>query len=441
MLGYNMELAWRGLRKFPAVTLLSVLALALGLGATVTARTVTRLLSGDPLPSRTASLYEVSLDSREKIIAGMEDAVPDTLTWEDVGSLHALRPQVRQTAVVNTQSLKIAAGMAGDAKHVDGVEGLQVQSAFFRIFDVPLLEGRGWSAADDASSSPVVVVSSDLARQLFGSASALGQPIRIQDKLFRVVGVSGAWHPYPHFYGLSRCVYSCPAEQVFIPISAARDQAIPLAGFSTCSGDSGSMSVTRPDAASCRYLGFWAELPDAATRSDYRRMLVNYADAQHAAGRFARGGSAAVRLMDIPAYLDSHRLVPMSARFGVWLALSFLLVCMANVTGLLLTRFLRGASELGIRRALGASRQAIFTQCLIEAGLIGFSGALLALPLVWLGLWLVRQQPQAFAGVIGMDWTVVPTLLIFSLLASLTIGMVPAWRASMVEPGLQVKEN
>jgi putative ABC transport system permease protein len=114
---------------------------------------------------------------------------------------------------------------------------------------------------------------------------------------------------------------------------------------------------------------------------------------------------------------------------------------MANVTGLLLTRFLRSAPELGIRRALGASRRAVFTQCLIEAGMIGLSGALLALPLVWLGLWLVRQQPQAFAGVIGMDWTVVPTLLVFSLVASLTIGMVPAWRASMVEPGLQVREN
>lgn len=439
MFGYNMELAWHGLRRFPRITLLSVLALALGIGATVTAQTVTRLLSGDPLPGRSHSLYAVQMDARSKadIKGPALSRLPDLLPWLDVQQLQRLRPGTRQTAVISTDNLTIASAVNGATKEVQNVPGLQVQSAFFEMFNVPLLQGRAWSPSDDAEALPVAVVSRELGRRLFGNVPAVGQTLQINGKTFRVVAVSGAWKPYPHFYGLGMCVYECPAEQVFIPVAAAREQGVPLASFSTC----GSQSITKPDDASCPYLGLWVQLADAKQRADYLGVLTHYADAQQSSGRFAKGGASAVGLLDVHAYLDAHQLVPMSARFGLWLALSFLLVCLANVAGLLLTRFLRSSVELGIRRALGASRRAIFTQCLLEAGLIGLAGGALALPLVWLGLWLVRLQPVAYASVIRLDWPVATALLLISVVASLAIGTVPAWRASVVEPGLQVKEN
>ncbi|WEN16234.1 ABC transporter permease [Rhodanobacter sp. AS-Z3] len=439
MWGYNMELAWRGLRHFPRITLLNVLALALGLGATVTAQTVTRLLSGDPLPNRSGSLYAVQMDARSKadIKESSSSRLPDLLPWLDVQQLQHVRPATPQTAVINTDFLTVSGTVGGAVKEVKNVSGLQVQSAFFDMFAVPLLQGRAWSTRDDEAALPVAVISSELSHRLFGDASALGQSVQIGGKLFRVVAVSGVWKPYPHFYGLGMCVYACPAEEVFIPVAAAREQGVRLASFSTC----GTQSITKPDAAICPYLGFWVQLSTAEQRADYRQMLTRYADTQHAAGRFANGGASAVGLQDVHVFLDAHHLVPVSARFGVWLSLSFLLVCLANVAGLLLTRFLRSSVELGIRRALGASRRAIFSQCLLEAGLIGVSGGVLALPLVGLGLYLVRLQPVAYASVIRLDWSVALTLLLLSLVASLAIGTVPAWRASVVEPGLQVKEN
>ncbi len=439
MFAYNMALAWRGLRRFPRITLLSVLALALGIGATATTRTVTRLLSGDPLPQRSGSLYAVQLDARNKVAdAELANAgLPELLPWLDVQQLERLRPAIRQTAVINTNYLTVGSASGASSKSVKSIPGLQVQSAFFEMFDVPLLQGHAWSVADDAAALPVAVISRSLSQRLFGNAGALGQTIQLNGKLFRVVAISGAWRPYPHFYGLGMCIYQCDAEQVFIPVAAARTQGVPLASYSTC----GSSSITRPDAAACPYLGFWAQLPDARQRADYLGMLARYAGEEMSSGRFARSGAAAVGLQDIHAYLDAHQLVPLSVRFGMWLALSFLLVCLVNVAGLLLTRFLRSSVELGIRRALGASRQAIFMQCLLEAGLIGAAGGLLALPLVWLGLWMVRQQPAAYASVIRMDGPVLLTLLTLSVVASLAIGTVPAWRASVVEPGLQVKES
>lgn len=443
MLKYSLELAWHGLRRFPRITLLSVLALALGMGATITARTVTRLLAGDPLPDRSGSLYAVRLDARSSSqldsSAVNETQVPDKLTWLDVQQLEAERPKMAQTAVVNTGNLKISADTGPSVKKpVKDIAGLEVQSAFFRMFDVPLVAGHAWSHADDAHAVPVAVISNALAHELFGTTRAVGQTMHIYDKLFRVVGVSGHWQPYPHFYGLDHCIYACDAEQVFIPVSAGRASNITL--FNLTIGGNCDASHGAVNASKCPYLGMWALLPDAGQRKDYRAMLAHYAETQKIAGRFARGGMAATELQDVSAYLRAHHVVPLTVRFSVWVAVVFLLVCLANVAGLLLTRFMRNARELGIRRALGATRRAVFAQCLLEAGLIGLVGGLLALPLVWAGLWLVAQQPVAYAGVIGMDGTVVFGLLVLSIVASVVVGLVPAWRAAVVEPGLQVKE-
>lgn len=440
MLGYAMALAWHGLRKFPRITVLSVLALALGMSATITAHTVTQLLAGNPLPSRAGQLFAVRLDARSPAQSDSHHAttVPDQLTWLDVRQLEAKRPQVAQSAVTVMVPHTVSAGLGERAKSLSDVFGVEAQSAFFRMFNVPLVAGRAWSPADDANAAPVAVIAKPLARKLFGAASALGQTIRLDGKVFRVVGVSGKWNPYPPFYALHQCIYSCAKKQVFIPVSAGRAQHVNLAHYA--SSDTCKVVDGVPNADKCAYLGLWARLPGAAQRASYRATLAHYASAQKAAGRFARGGEVAVGLQGVPAYLGSFHVVPLSARFGVWVAVVFLLVCLANVAGLLLTRFLRGSAELGIRRALGAPRQAIFAQCLFEAGLIGLAGGLLALPLTWGGLWLVGQQPVAYAHMIGMHGSVCVALLVLAVVASGLIGIVPAWRASIVQPGLQVKE-
>src|SRR3546814_5873554 len=70
-------------------------------------------------------------------------------------------------------------------------------------------------------------------------------------------------------------------------------------------------------------------------------------------------------------------------------------VCLLNTVGLLLAKFLRRSGEVGVRRALGASRREIFMQCLVEAGVVGMAGGIVGQALAWLGLWAVRQQPRS----------------------------------------------
>lgn len=140
-------------------------------------------------------------------------------------------------------------------------------------------------------------------------------------------------------------------------------------------------------------------------------------------------------------WLDYKEVVPGDVRLQLWLAMGFLLVCLLNTVGLLLAKFLRRSGEIGVRRALGASRGAIFAQCLVEAGTIGLAGGITGLGLAWLGLWVVRQQPVDYAKLAHLDPKMLLLTFALALVASLLAGLLPSWRAIQVAPALQLKAS
>ena len=140
-------------------------------------------------------------------------------------------------------------------------------------------------------------------------------------------------------------------------------------------------------------------------------------------------------------WLDYKRVVPNDVRMQVWLAFGFLLVCLLNTVGLLLAKFMRRSSEIGVRRALGASRRAIFAQCLVEAGTVGLAGGILGLGLAELGLWAVRQQPTGFSELIHLDLAMLATTFAIAIVASVLAGLLPAWHACQVTPAIQLKSQ
>lgn len=171
----------------------------------------------------------------------------------------------------------------------------------------------------------------------------------------------------------------------------------------------------------------------------YRQYLVDYSAQQIAAGRFER--PANVRLHDVMDWLDTNRIVPNDVRLQVWLAFGFLAVCLVNTMGLLLAKFLRRSGEIGVRRALGASRSDILRQCLVEAGTIGLAGALLGLVVAMLGLWLVRQQPDDYAKLAAIDAPMLLVTFVLALASSMLAGLLPAIRAMQIPPAIQLKSQ
>jgi putative ABC transport system permease protein len=169
----------------------------------------------------------------------------------------------------------------------------------------------------------------------------------------------------------------------------------------------------------------------------YRQYLANYSDQQRAAGRYERPTN--VRLRDVLQWMDFHHIVPNDVTIQLWLAFGFLVVCLVNTIGLLLAKFLRRGGEIGVRRALGATRGAIFRQCMVEAGTIGLAGGVLGLGLALLGLWAVRRQPVDYADLAHLDLSMLAVTFALAIGASLLAGALPAWRAMQITPAVQLK--
>jgi putative ABC transport system permease protein len=432
---YYLDLALRSIKRSKMLTALMVLAIALGIGASMTTLTVLHVLSGDPLPGLSQALYYPQIDPRDNSELFPGDEPPKQLTLTDGRNLLRAGRADRQ-ALMTGGSVPIQP----DSSALDPfyVEARYTSADFFPMFGTRFRYGQGWSAADDEARAREVVLNSEVNQRLFGGADSVGRTLRIADTAFRIVGVLDAWAPSPHFYDLNTGSYGY-TEQVFIPLQTALGLHMEHNGSNDCWGNgAGGVGRIYPS-DSCVWLQFWVQLDTPAKAAAYQQFLVRYSQQQQALGRFVKAPN--VRLRNVRQWLAHERVVPDDVRLQTGLAFGFLLVCLVNTVGLMLAKFMRGAGELGVRRALGASRRALFAQLLVESGVVGLIGGAGGLLLALLGLWVVRHRPSDYAALAHLDTAMLFATFVLALGASLVAGLLPAWRACQVAPALQLKSN
>ena len=432
MFAYYLDLALRSLKRNKVLTALMIVALALGIGASITTLTVLRLLSGDPLPQKSARLFYPRVDPQGKdgYVAG-QSKPPPVLTYTDAMNLLQAHRGTRQAAMAQT-SAKVTPTRGGG--HPFYSDGMMTTADFFPMFDVPFQYGSGWTAADDASRAPLVVIAGFLNDKLFGGGNSVGKTIRVNDHDFRIVGVLKPWAPQPRFYAqeLGGRSYG-DGDAIFLPLQAARAIQL-MPGNINCYAAITDMKNI--EAAPCYWLGFWVQLDTPAAVAGYKTFLTNYVQQQIALGRFQRPETS---LLDLMQWLRDRQVVPDDVRLQTGLAFGFLLICVLNTVGLLLAKCLRRSQEIGVRRALGATRRAIFAQFMVEAGIIGLAGGVLGLCFAELGLFGIRHQPAEYASLAHLDLGMFLFTFVVALLASLIAGLLPAWRASVLAPAPQLK--
>ncbi len=433
MFGYYLDLAWRSLWRSKILTGLMVLAIGLGIGASMTMLTVLHVMSGDPLPGRSGHLYRpylnpLPLDFKQSDFGGDPSRM---MTWPDAMALLRAHKGVHQAAMAGGGLLALS-NVAG--VHPKTVEGRFTTRDFFAMFGVPFVHGHAWSAEDGARRAHVVVLTQSLAHRLFGGRQALGGTVNLGKHEFRVVGVTPDWHPRPLFYTDSHIPHFSAKDQFFMPLSTAMDLHFEVHSTSSW-GDSMTSTKTSPKTS---WLQFWVQLDDPAQVTAYRKFLVDYSAQQKALGRFERPASEA-KLYRLMGWLDYEGLIPTDVRLQAWLALGFLFVCMVNIVALLLAKFLRRGGEISVRRALGAQRGDIFVQFGIESALIGLAGGVLGLGIAEAGLWSVRQRPDDYAHLAHLNPVMLAGTFVLAVVASVLAGLLPAWHACRIAPALQLK--
>ena len=193
----------------------------------------------------------------------------------------------------------------------------------------------------------------------------------------------------------------------------------------------------------CIWLQLWAELPTIADRDKYQAFVDNYARSQKAAGRMPRKLNNV--LYDVDQWLDRNEVVQKDNRVLIGIALLFLGVCLVNVVGLLLAKFLNAAPLTGLRRALGASRRDIVRQHMTEVLLIGLAGGVLGILLAVGGLAGIRAIYESdfargsYERLTEIDPVVVLVTLGLSLLAGAIAGLYPSWRIGRTAPAVYLK--
>lgn len=436
MFRYHLRLGLKSLRRAPVLTALIVLILAVGIGASMTALTMLLVLGGDPIPHKSDRLLVPQFDigpMDASYEAGEEPT--QQMSWTDVENLLRDARGSRQTALYGV-SPTLDPQRDGLSPFTE--DGMATTREAFAMFEVPFADGGPWSVQEDADGANVVVLGKALAERLFGDEPAIGRTLRVDDRDYRVVGVMGQWDPTPRYYRLLGSGITANVHQVWLPLRNAIGREWRNAGWTNCNGEVGP-GFANFLASDCTWLQYWVELESADQRAAYKDYLAAYVAEQQKLGRLPRPENN--RLRDVREWLEYNGAVGNDTRMATWIAFGFLLVCLVNVVTLMLAKFTARAGEIGVRRALGATRGEILRQSLVEAGVLGGIGALLGLALTAYGLELVNGRLTEAESFFRLDPTLVVGTLLLGLLAALLAGLLPTWHACQVRPAIQLKSQ
>ncbi|MCC6439726.1 MAG: ABC transporter permease [Rhodanobacteraceae bacterium] len=421
------------LKRNPVLTALMVIGIGLGIAASMTTLTVLHLMGSDPIPWKSDKLHYVQLDNWDVNQPYYDDGrPPDQVTYRDAVALMEAGKADKQSAMY-----KLAMPVQPENPEIKPFRALGrvAYTDFFGMFEPPFRFGSPWGASEDASHARVIVLGKEINEKLFGGQDSVGKSVRLDGNDYRVVGVLGDWNLRFRYYDVTNGAFADP-DEFFIPFTTAIDLKQRASGNNSCFSPSGDGWDAYLD-SDCVWIQMWVQLDSAHGLEEYKSFLDNYVNEQKKLGRFQRPLNN--RLLDVNGWMKDQEVVSRDMEVQTGLAFAFLIVCLVNTVGLLLAKFTRKAGEIGLRRALGASRRQVFGQYMIESGVVGLSGGLLGLALTGLGLIAVRALYSEYQTVAHLDWAMTFLTIALAIVAALLAGIYPTWRACRVQPAAQLK--
>jgi predicted permease len=412
----DLRYAVRTLRRTPALSLVMVASLAIGIGGNTAIFSVVNALLLKPLP--------YPQPDRLAVLWLRSPGINIPQDWPSPGEFIDVRTQNR-----SFEEMSISRGSSGALLRRDEamrVEGLQTSSSLFRLLGAKALYGRVLRPDEDAPGKPAVaVLSYGFWKRAFNAdPNVVGTSITLNGfgpgggaakNQFEIAGVLG-----PDFLmnaEIMPTVASIEQMDVFVPL--------PLAANAV--NDRGNenfnlMALLKPGVTM------------AQARADVAAIAARIRDKDQRDRTFT---------IDVVPLVES---VVGNVRVAVLVVLGsvalVLLIACANVANLLLTRATSRQKEIAVRTALGASWKRLVRQLLTESVLLGLSGGIAGLAIAEIALKVVRainpgNIPRLDA--ISLDGTVLAFTFIISIGTGILFGLAPALRAARVDLNTSLK--
>ena len=388
----NLKYAFRTLISRPGFSLVAVLSLALGIGATTTVFSVLDALVLRPLP----------FDEPGRILLLWQNNVRNPEDLQDVSPGNFVDWRRQNRAFSRLAAYEGTTFNLAHDQQPEEVRAVRITPGFFEALEVAPQLGRLF---EDAQAVPgadrVVLLSQDLWQRRFGADPGLvGRAISLDDEVYTVQGVMpDGW-------------YVVPGVDLWVPLGWAPDELQRDNHYLRAIGrlaDGVSVAQAREEMAN---LG--------------RRLAEEYPEENAGFGIF-------MRPLDemYPSQRDTRLLMIM-----MLVVLLVLAIACANVANLLLARASSRTRELAVRSAFGAGRWSLMRLLLTESVVLSLCGGLVGILLAVAGSDLVTAalpSSTLFGGDVAIDARVLVFTLVVSVIVGLFFGSLPALRATRVD--------
>lgn len=314
------------------------------------------------------------------------------------------------------EKVSISTVTNGDVSGTSFVHGEKIEShlkhtdgEFWQILDFDFIEGGPFTPEDEKNASSVAVINASTRRKFFGVEPAVGKTIEVNGQRFQVVGVVA---DVPIFR-------LTPFADIWVPISTSITKEYQKRG-----GFQGLILARRP-----------SDIPQIKAEFQSRLSQVEFPDPK-ATNKLSGGAESFFETISRSLFSsdneESHPGILLGVTVG--LMILFMILPTLNLININMSRILERSSEIGVRKAFGASSWTLVGQFVVENVLLVLIGGMMGIVFTFIALEVLNASDLLPYAQFHLNYRIFFYGLLTTLFFGVFSGVYPAWKMSRLQP-------